>query len=248
MNRDWWREDGCGYPPLARWCLRFAVFCFASVLCAQTSSTQSQFWPEGDTYVALNGFSRLFFNYIGTRTSDPETYDNGLVGGHYDFYFLRFVRGRTRAHPDVSRVRVLMFRAGYDFSQTPAGNPKPYTKHIPTFEATARAHLPWEMLLADRNRGDLTIENGVFKPVYRNRLRLERPIKTGKHELSPYADAEAFYEYQYDAFARFRFSAGVEWSLNRHFVLQPYYLRERDTRPSPGNLNVLGLILQVYIR
>jgi hypothetical protein len=223
--------------------LGFAIFCAAGVLCAQNPITQSQFWPEVDTYIGVNSYSRFYFNYLGTRSNHLETYDDGQIGAHFDFYVRRFLKERVRQHPDVSRLRVLMFRSGYDYGRSPGGG----SKHIPTFEATARAQLGWQLLLADRNRGDLTIDNGVFKPVYRNRLRLERPFKTGRFELSPYADAEAFYEYQYDAFTRFRFSGGVEWSLNRHFVLQPYYLRQRDTRSSPNNLNVVGLILQVYL-
>jgi hypothetical protein len=227
--------------------LALFLLCPAGVLCAQGSPTQSQFWPEVDAYVGLNKSSRLFFNYSATRSNGLETYNDGLVGGHFDFYALRFFRERERKHPDMARLRILMLRGGYNFSESPPGSSNPYTKHIPTFEGTVRAQLPREILLADRNRGDLTVENGVFKPVYRNRLRLERPFKGGKFELSPYAEAEVFYEYQYDAFTRFQFSGGLEWSLNRHFVLQPYYLRQRYTRSSPNNVNVLGLTLQVYL-
>ena len=51
-----------------------------------------------------------------------------------------------------------------------------------------------------------------------------------KLALTPYAYAEAFYDWRYDVWHRFRYAAGAEWELNRRVVLEGYYLRQRDRR------------------
>jgi hypothetical protein len=67
--------------------------------------------------------------------------------------------------------------------------------------------------LSDRNRGDLKFVNSLFTPIYRNRLQLEKPLRTGRIGLIPYASAEAFYDTRYDQFNQFHFTAGMEWIL-----------------------------------
>jgi hypothetical protein len=63
-----------------------------------------------------------------------------------------------------------------------------------------RALLPWGINLWNRNRGDLKFVNGLFNPVYRNRLQFEKPLKTGRLGLIAYAYAEAFYDTRYGKF------------------------------------------------
>jgi hypothetical protein len=100
----------------------------------------------------------------------------------------------------------------------------------------------------ERNRGDLRFINGQFQPRYRNRLRLERPIKTGKVTLTPRIDAEVFYDMQYDAISTYRYTAGSFASFNRWVTVEAYYAFEINKQSSPRLVNALGLTLYLYFR
>jgi hypothetical protein len=215
---------------------------------AQQTSEANELWPELDTYVHLNQKSRLLFLYSSTRKDDLDTRVTWSTGGFLDLYFYRVISHIDRQHPDSARKRVLMFRAGYLFSPTPAGAPKPANQHIPTLLADTRFSLPWKLLLAERNRFDLRIINDDFTPRYRNRLTLERPFKAGAFELAPYLQAEVTYDWKYEAFNRVRYTAGVDWTATKILVLESYYTRQHDTRSSPHYVNALGVTLQLHLR
>jgi hypothetical protein len=224
-----------------------AAFVFSCAALAQESSSRQEFWPEVDLYVNLNKKSRLFFTYSATREDDLKTYADGLVGAHIDFYMLPLLRFKLREHPDASRDKLLMFRIGYLFTRTPSDTSGP-NEHTIKLETDARFPLPWDLLLTDRNRGDLQFVNGMFKPRYRNRLQIERSFLVRHVDLRPYGNAEVFYDLQYDKFNRFRYEAGMEVSLSRYLVIDGYYVRQNDTTSSPRFVNALGLKIQIYVR
>ena len=193
--------------------------------------------------------SRLFFQYTATREHDLDEYADGQVGGFLDVYMLPLLRYRLRQHPDAARDKYLTFRVGYAYSFKPANGAKPsQTTQIPRIDATGRFHLPWDIFLTDRNRGDLRFVNGVFSPKYRNRLKLDREFQVGNFRLTPYADVEVFYDSRYHEFDEFRYEAGVEWLVARFLSLEAYYTRQRDTKSSPEFVNALGVKLEFYLR
>ena len=213
----------------------------------QAQDTRNEFWPEWDVYLKLNEKSRLFFLYSATKLDDRQSYADGSLGGHLDFYTLPlFGRRLLQRHTDVARSKSFMLRAGYLFSRTPSGSTDPFTEHTPTIENHWRFPLPGSMLLADRNRVDFRFVDGDYRPRYRNRLKLERTFKVGRLDLTPYGHAEAFYDWRFNKFHRFRYAAGGEVSLGRHIVFESYYLRQRDTVSSPQHVNAVGAALQFY--
>lgn len=214
---------------------------------AQPHDTPEEFWPELDVFWKLNNKSRLFFLYGATKQDNRTTYADGTLGLHIDYFGLRSLRPRL-VHPDKSRDQLAMFRAGYLYTRIPTGDGKISTEHMPTFEAHGRMPLPWGLLTTDRNRWDLRFVDGVFTPRYRNRLKVERSVKKGWLELTPYAHAEAFYDWRWDKFHRFRYAAGVEWTLTSMFVFESYYLRQRDTTSSTPHVNAIGAALQIYFK
>jgi hypothetical protein len=217
-------------------------------LFGQSSAVRNQFWPELDAYVHINQKSRLFFEYNATRQDNLESYASGQVGGYYDFYTFPLQRNQPE-HSDASRNRYLMFRVGYGFSRTPATSSKASSSiHIPTIEADPRVPLPWKILLTDRSRFELRIDNGAFTPRYRNRLRMERTFREGRYGFTPYTDAEVFYDWKYGTFDIFRYTAGMEWSVGHSFLLETYYTRQRNTKSSPEYINALGMTLQIFLR
>jgi Protein of unknown function (DUF2490) len=212
----------------------------------QADDTRTEFWPEWDVYLKLNDKSRLFFFYSATKLDDRQSYADGSVGGYFDFYTLPVFRRRQRTHADAARSKLLMIRAGYLYSKTPSGSADPFVEHTPTVEAHARWLFPGALLLTDRSRVDFRIVDGDYQPRYRNRLKIEHTFKAGRLEFTPYGHAEAFYDWRYDKFHRYRYSVGSEVALGRHFIFESYYLRQRDTVSSPPHVNAIGMALQFY--
>lgn len=219
----------------------------ACSLFGQTQSSKNEFWPELDVYLNLNPDSRLYFMYSATRQSDLTDYAEGEVAGYYDFYFMPML-GDKPSHPDSARYKFLMFRGGFEYSNTPPGSSKPKTEYIPTILIDARFPLPWHFLLDERNRGDLRVIDGAFSPLYRNRLRLDRSFHAGHFQLVPYVQAEAFYSAQANEFNQFRYSIGLDWVIVRRVILETYYTREHNVKISTPNVNALGITLELYLR
>jgi hypothetical protein len=232
---------------LATVMLLAVTLALAGLMHAQEADTPSEFWPETDVFWKLNNKTRMFFMYAATKQDNRATYADGSFGVHFDYFGLRTLRPLL-IHPDKSRNQLAMFRAGYLVTRIPGSDGKNSTEHMPTFEAHARAPLPWGLLVTDRNRFDLRFVNGVFTPRYRNRLKIERSLKKGWFELTPYGHAEAFYDWRWDKFHRFRFAAGAEWTLTSMIVVEAFYLRQRDTMSSPPHVNAIGAALQLYFK
>ncbi len=204
------------------------------------------FWPELDVFFKLNADSRIYFFYTGARTRE-EGYTDGQLGIHYDLYTRPIFKGRIERNPDIPRNRFLMLRVGYVYAGTPPGNKDPFVEHMPTVELTTRFSAGRRIIISDRNRGDFRFVNELYTPRYRNRLKAERSFGVGSWTLTPYAHAEAFYDWRYDVFHRFRFAGGAEWEINNHIVLEGYYMHQIDTRSSDRHLKILGVALQVYL-
>jgi hypothetical protein len=227
--------------------LSLLILLFA-VVSASAQETENQFWPETDVFVGLSGKTRLFFLYSATRQENLTEYSDGQVGAFVDFYTLDLLGRRVHQHADASRNKSLMIQAGYMLDRTPPDSPETSITHMPSIETHGRVELPGKILLSDRNRLDFRIVNSDYQPRYRNRLKVERNFKTGRFELNPYAHAEAFYDWHLNTFNRFRYTAGMEWTLTRHIILESYYTRQRDTAPTRKFTNALGLVAQFYFR
>jgi hypothetical protein len=206
-----------------------------------------QLWPELDVFVKTSQDTRLFFMGAGTRIRQGG-YSDGQLGVHFDMYFGAIFKHLAELRPDATRSRLLSIRLGYLYGKTPEGSSDPFVEHTPIIEVTPRFYLPKSTLLTDRNRYDFRFVNGVYTPRYRNRLKIERTFQTGKHAITPYAHAEAFYDRRYGTFHRFRYTAGGEFEINKRFVFEGYYLRQQDSQAQPRGINVAGIGLQIYLR
>lgn len=219
-------------------------------LSARVQQTESELWPEADVFVKLSENLRLFFLASGTRIEEQGNND-GSLGVHIDFFSSPLFKKRIELaakRADVARNKFLQIRVGYLYSRSSKHSTKPFTEHTPTIEVTPRYYFPNHILITSRSRGDLRFLDGVFTPRFRQRLKLERSFELKRTALTPYGQAEAFYDWRYDVFHRFRYTAGMEWELNKHFVLESYYVRQRDNRSSTRFLNAFGLTAQFYVR
>jgi hypothetical protein len=224
------------------------AFLFASMAMAQ--ETSNEVWPELDTFVKLNENARLFLLSSGTRTEE-QGYSDGALGVHLDLFtspLFKIRLERTARRADVARNKFLQFRIGYLYSRSAKSSSTQFSEHTPTVEVSPRFYFPKRFLITGRIRSDLRFVDGVFTPRLRYRQKLECTVQLGRTALTPYAHAETFYDWRFDAWHRFRYTAGAEWELNRRVVLEGYYVRQRDNQSSTRYLNAAGMVLQLYFR
>lgn len=227
--------------------LRLAFALLVSAECVKADDWLDQVWPEAKIYIKTGSTNRIYLQYASTRTRE-DGYSDGQIGAHMDFYFAPVFKGRELRHPDASRNKMLMIRAGYYHAKTPANSPDPFTEHTALIEATPRFFLPKQVLVESRFRCDFRFLDGVYTPRFRNRLRIERPFALPRTSLNPYSEFEPFYDWRYRSFHRQRYSAGVEWLLHKRFVFEAYYLRQHDSQSSREWTDVIGFVLQFYLR
>jgi hypothetical protein len=217
----------------------------ASQAWAQDSNTESQFWPEFDVYLKLNQNNRIFAMSSVTKQGARGAYADGLTGIFFDHYRWTTLRPLRTQHPDASRNHFLLIRAGYLFT-------KPTLEGVSNTENTivlqGEGHFPLHhsILLASRGRFDFRFINGEYTGRFRSRLRIEKPFKVGPVALNAYAHAEGFYDFRLHVFRRFDFTAGTEWTINRHLTLEGYLTRVNDSRATPRFVQGTGVVAQFY--
>jgi hypothetical protein len=225
----------------------FMVQAFTVAASAEPSDSSNEFWPEFDLFINLNQQSRIFAMYTATKSADLGAYADGQVGLYFDYWMARPLRRPLIEHFDPSRSKLLMFRFGYLLNR-PKNNSGNATEHTATAEVTSRAHLPAGFLLSERNRVDLGWVVGDPNHRYRNRLKLEWTFHAGRFQLTPYAHAEVFYEWNAHKWTRFRYAAGAEWYITKRIALEGYYLRENTWGTVPQFVNGFGSVLQFHLR
>lgn len=222
----------------------------ALALPALGQQAENQVWPEGDFFVNLNQSSRLFVMVTGTRIEEQGNTD-GTFGIHYDLFTSPLFKKRLEPiarRADIAKNKFMLIRVGYLYSHSSKHSTSQFTEHTPTIEYTHRYYFAKQILFSARSRGDLRFLNGVFTPRYRQRAKIERTFKLTKTAVTPYVHAEAFYDPRYMVFHLFRYSVGAEWELNKHVVLESYYVRQRDNRSSTRFMNAAGFSVQFYFR
>ncbi len=213
---------------------------------AAPPDSQSEFWPEIDAFIGLNSTTRLF---VRTSFKNHPTGDSwqGNFGLHFDFALKPVFRRQLRERDDVFERKYLSFRAGYQYLTSFTDHSSPSSERRWIVECTSRFLLPGKLLLLDRNRGDLRFVSGQpFSTRYRNRLQLESDLKLDRVVVTPFVNAELFYDTRYDAWTRKRYSAGIEIPAGDHLVMRAYALRQNGSRSSIPHVNAFGLKFRFY--
>jgi hypothetical protein len=156
------------------------------------------------------------------------------------------LRRRLRQQPDVYRQRYLTFRVGYRYvTDLASGGSAHENRGI--LEVISRYPLPLHLVISDRNRGEFRfIQNKPFSARYRNRLRLEYDFEQGRFECTPYVDFEIFYDTRFGQWVRRQYEFGLQFPVGSHIVLEPYYLRQDNSRSVPQHVNAAGFKFNLY--
>jgi hypothetical protein len=207
----------------------------------RAQQTQTQAFPEIDTYVGLT--NRLRFMLQAARTRDGDTVASSQFGPNLDIFFRPLVRKKLRTN-DPGKEKFLVFRIGYQYVAN-VGKPN---ENRTLLELTTRFHLPWLLELAERNRSDLRVIRDQFSWRYRNRLTLERSFLIKSFSFSPYARGEIFYDSKTGTWRENTYSFGATIPIRKRFQLEGYYERENTTGGSPPHVNGIGATVSMFFR
>ncbi len=213
-------------------------------LCRAAVGQTDQLLPEIDAYYKVSPPLRIWFQAKQTREDGaPVTAE---IGPSLDFYLKSPVKFAdvTAFDLDDSKSRLLVVSVGYRYLPTP--NEAPTNRFEPLFTVNCPI-AKIGLLLSDRNRADLDWRAGNFTWRYRNRIQLERTIRTGSYHPSLYASAEFFYNSQYSKWSDTALYVGCLFPFGKHFEFNPYYEHQNQTGNSPNQqYNQLGLMLNIF--
>jgi hypothetical protein len=147
---------------------------------------------------------------------------------------------------DTTNGYYLWLRGGYYYSVTPPGSKDPVTENTIVTEANSSFHLPYDILLTNKNRFDWRIVNGDFQPRYRTRLTFEKDMHTDYLYFTPYFYGEYFANLNISHANRFRLCAGAELKVASHLNFESYYLHQFRNNDNVAAVNAIGSMLKFY--
>lgn len=204
-----------------------------------------EYWPEANLYRSLGPTTRLYL-VAAYATAGKEATSRTLdVAGYFDLTLEPILLPALQKE-DWRRKKYLWARFGYDHVfKGENGNPvSPENRGIIALHA--RAYLPAEILLEGRARADLRWIGGDYSTRYRLRIEVNREFTVRDRAVTPYFQAEAFYDTRFDGWARQLYQVGAEVQLTEHFRVEPYVARQLDDLPADSGLYALGIVARWY--
>jgi Protein of unknown function (DUF2490) len=210
---------------------------------SQTSTTETEVWPEVDAHVQLPRNFRVL-SFAGLEQGVGYPYQQVYAAAALGYQMMTILRLHlTNIDPDKERYFVI--GGGYEYLHTTQSG-KVTDENRLDFDAIFNYRPSARFLLQDRNRGEFRWVNGVYSTTYRNRLLLERDFLVNGFRFSPYGAAEVFYDGNKHSWNQEWYTAGVEWPYKQIFMINTYYLREHCDDCKPTNWNAAGVTLNFF--
>ena len=201
--------------------------------------------PEGALYVTHNKiFRSRFAAGLNYRTEDGS-FSSGNLEYDLDVGLLPFFRRYVFKDPNVEKAQRLTTRVGVAYlpDLRDIDNPTDETRGI--FEITGRIPFGGSWLLADRNKADIRWMDGDSSVRYRNRLRLEHSVALNSVKITPYANAEAYYDFKVDQWNRADLTLGAEFPWRWSTILELYVTHFDNRRGADGRS--WGIVFQKHL-
>ncbi len=215
---------------------------------AQNASVPGEFDPGFGLDVDLNKQWRLdlFFG----REHDPELSSDKWKANAGVSIRLKSRWKSLIDDLDRDKHHVLVLAANYEYSRADKSGTITKENRL-TLDATPRYLLGKRslVLMSDRNRTEFRWVNGAYRFRYRNRLRFERPFRTGKTKLTPYVDVEPYWDSHYRRWSQFRFGGGVQIPIFKIAAFDIHYERQHCVTCSASSTqtNIFGLTLNIHL-
>ena len=220
-------------PCLSRWVR--ATLLLGIVVRTSAADTNTQFATQMSAYLDLSERARLFFlsSFTDNITNEAR---HETVGVHLDIALKPLVRRRLRV-ADWARKKYLWVRVGY--RRDLGGS----TLETGVVEVDNRFALPLGLWAVSRLRTDLRNETGGFSVRPRYRLDFEREFPVGRLTATPYVRAEVLHDSRPSTWD-WRYQAGAEIALTRHWRIEPYYARLQNQHSA--QINRIGFIVKTF--
>jgi len=212
---------------------------------AQVPSDGAAVWTAFEAHGNVANPMR-FTLLAGLKEGGDYAYEQWRVGGQLEFQVKGFVE-RDLVDIDPTREHKLLVAAGYEYLETTEGT-RPGPENRITLGVTPQARPIGGLLLSDRNRVEFRWVDGAYSSRYRNRVGVDYVTKVSSVRLTPYAQAEFFYDITKDAWNEERYTLGIEWPYRRILKLATYYTRQACDGCSPEGVNILGITLHYFLR
>lgn len=212
---------------------------------SQTSTTETEVWPEADAHVQLpSNFRVLAFSGLEQGVGFPyqQWYAAAALGYQW--------KAILRPHPeniDQDKEHYFLFGGGYEFLRTTQSG-KTSNENRLDLDGIFNYRPAGPFLVMDRNRVEFRWINGVYSTTYRNKLTFEGDLVFRRFRFSPYGAVEAFYNGAQSSWNQEWYYAGIQWPYKRLFMVDTYYQRQHCNTCNPTNWNAGGVTLNFYFR
>jgi Protein of unknown function (DUF2490) len=216
-----------------------------AVSLAHAQDTAGEYRSELDVYLNTGARTRVLIQNFFEDTPRLDSSDSNLAG-FFELALRPLFRRELRDTLDVFRQRYLTFRTGYLHRRSVTDGAETRENRL-ILEVTGRYPLKSHFVIVDRNRGEFRfVENRPFSERYRNRLWMERDLKSKGLGFTPFVYDELFYDARYGAWTTNRLATGVQLFIGKHMMWQPYVFREHHTRSLPRYTDAVALDLSLF--
>jgi hypothetical protein len=208
------------------------------------AADSSELWPELSAFVRLDDQRRIYLDasYAKGRESDDRSLD---LGAYLDVSLMPLLREELRRE-DWQRNRYLWARVGYTRIFKASDGAAEVAEDRGVVALYGRVPLPEETTLEARARADLRWLGGDYSTRYRFRIEVNREFTVAGHAVTPYVNAEWFYDRRYGAWSRTLVQAGPEVTVSKVFRYEVYLAHQEDRLPKRERLNALGVVAKWY--
>jgi hypothetical protein len=203
-----------------------------------------ELWPELNLYTRLGPQTRLYFasSYADGKESDVRTLD---LAGYFDVTIGPKLR-HSRQKADWQTKKYFWARIGYDHIFKAEGETKVAPEERGIVSLLARYYLPAGILVEARTRADLRWIEGEYSTRYRFRLEVNRDFDVSGHVVTPFVQAEYFYDNRYNGWSRALYVLGAEMAVTKHFRVEPSVARQLDRLPNASGLYAFAFVARWY--
>jgi Protein of unknown function (DUF2490) len=210
---------------------------------AQTTSTETEVWPEIDAHIQLPSHLRILA-FAGLEQGIGFPFQQWYSAAALGYQFKPILREHL-VNIDQDKEHYLIFGGGYEFLRTTQSGEVHHENRI-TIDVTPGFRLAPTILLRDRSWLELRWIDGTYSTTYRNLLTVQRDFLVHHFRFSPYGSAEVFYDGPKHSWDQEWYTAGVQLPSRRLFMLETYYRREHCKTCTPTNWNAAGVTLNFY--